>query len=123
MKFPPLVMFRSDVDYFHGLPDLATMSHFSVDDPGRIHVQFHDVRPQTWPEGTEYSGFILMGDAGTQSIHCAPRTPKQAMQRTPKAFASRLAGSLDSSLFMKFHPQPAATRQPATRRLAVASRR
>jgi len=82
MKFPPLAMFLTDAEYFHGLPDLATMSHFSIDDPGRIHVQFHDIRPQTWPEGTEYSGFILMGNAGTQSIHGAPRTPNQGMQRT-----------------------------------------
>jgi hypothetical protein len=73
IKFPPLAIILSDVDYFHGLPDLASMSHFSIDDPGRVHVQFRDVRPRTWPEGTEYSGFVLMGEAGTQSIHGAPR--------------------------------------------------
>jgi hypothetical protein len=35
-------------------------------------------------------------------------TLNQAMQRT--------SGSLDSSLSMKFHHQPAATRHPASRR-------
>jgi hypothetical protein len=36
------------------------------------------------------------------------RAPNQTMQRT--------AGSLGSSLFMKFNPQTAATRHPASRR-------
>jgi hypothetical protein len=73
MKFPPLAMLLSDIDYFHDLPDLASMSHFSIDDPGHVHVRFRDVKPRDWPEGTDHSGFILMGDAGTQSIHGAPR--------------------------------------------------
>jgi hypothetical protein len=73
MKFPPLAMFMTDVDYFHGLPDLTTMSHFSIDDPGRVDIEFDSVRPQAWPEATKYSGFIVMGQAGTQSIHGVPR--------------------------------------------------
>ena len=44
------------------------------------------------------------------------RRTYHAIQRTPKVFASRLAGSLGSSPPMKFHPQSTAT-------LALASRR
>lgn len=74
LKFAPLAVLLSDLDHFHGLPDLASMSHFALDDPGRVHLYFRDVMPRDWPEGTDYSGFILMGNAGTQSIHGAPRT-------------------------------------------------
>jgi len=73
MKFPPRSVFLTEADYFHGLPDLSSISHFGIDEPGRIHVRFDEVKPADWPEGTQYSGFVVMGQAGTQSIHGAPR--------------------------------------------------
>src|SRR5204862_6388465 len=41
-------------------------------------------------------------------VFFTPKRPNHAMERT--------AGSFGSALTMKFHPQPAATRSPASRR-------
>lgn len=73
MKFPPISVLLTDAKYFHGLPDLADSSHFGIDDPGRVHFRFDNLRPADWPEGTDHSGFILMGAAGTGSLHSTPR--------------------------------------------------
>ena len=73
MKFPPVSVLLTDTNYFHGLPDLADSSHFGIDDPGRVYFRFDDLRPADWPEGTDHSDFILMGAAGTGSLHSTPR--------------------------------------------------
>jgi hypothetical protein len=73
MKFPPLSIFITDAKYFHGLPDLSTLSHFGIDDPGRVVFRFDTLHPADWPEGIEHSGFILMGEAGGQSLYGIPR--------------------------------------------------
>ena len=74
MKFPPLAVLVTDVDHFHGLPDLTMMSHFCIDDPGRVSVRFDAVQRKDWPEGTDHSGVVLMGEAGTKSIHGSRRS-------------------------------------------------
>ena len=73
VKFPPLAMLLTDAKYFLGLPDLCAFSHVGIDDPGRVHLSFANVRPQDWPEGTDHSGFVVTGDSGTQSLHGTPR--------------------------------------------------
>jgi hypothetical protein len=79
MKFPPLAILVTDAKHFHGLPDLSSLSHFKIDDPGRVHLQFRNVRPAEWPEGTQHSGFIVASQSTTQSLH-----------GTPKAYAMQL---------------------------------
>ena len=73
MKFPPLSMFLTEAECFHGLPDLSSLSHFGIDDPGRVDFRFDGLKPADWPEGTEHSGFVLMGEAGSQSLYSMPR--------------------------------------------------
>jgi hypothetical protein len=34
---------------------------------------FDKPMPSDWPEGTEHSGFLLMGEAGNQSLYSKPR--------------------------------------------------
>ncbi len=72
MKFPPLAMLLTDAKHFHDQPDLTTLSHFAIDDPGRIHLRFSHVHPAEWPEGTQYSGFIVSGQSTAQSLHGTP---------------------------------------------------
>jgi hypothetical protein len=73
MKFPPLAMLLTDASHFYGLPDLSSFWHFGIDDPGRVHFRFDNLKPQDWPEGTEHSGFVVMGQSGTQSLYGTPR--------------------------------------------------
>ncbi len=73
MKFPPLSILLTEAKNFHGIPDLATFSHFGIDDSGRIELKFNSVRPADWPEGTDHSGFVVTGEAGTLSLHGTPR--------------------------------------------------
>lgn len=73
LKFPPVAFFLTEAAYFRGLPDLAELSHFGIDAPGRIHLTFDRYPPADWPEGVEYSGFLVMGNAGTGSIQGTPR--------------------------------------------------
>jgi hypothetical protein len=77
IKFPPLAFLLTEVKEFYGLPDLGSVSHFAIDDPGRVHLQFSEVRPPDWPEGTQYSGFVFMGKAGTQSLYGISRSPQR----------------------------------------------
>lgn len=73
MKFPPIAMLLTDAKHFHGLPDLCSFSHFGINDPGRIHFAFTNIRRADWPEGTDHSGFILTGGSGSQSLYATPR--------------------------------------------------
>jgi hypothetical protein len=73
LKFPPFAFLLTNVTDFHGYSDLSGLSHFGIDDPGRLHLEFRPLRPEGWPEATEYSGFVVGGESLRNSLHGQPK--------------------------------------------------
>ena len=95
--------------------------HFKPVPIARIHIIDHSTMSvHWWPDTFTYArrikGHWRIDYADIERVKVTGSYIHAGSQPTPNQAMERTAGSLGSSLSMKFHPQPTAMRSPASRR-------